>query len=37
MLLRPPEEAKNTIEHDIAPQERAHSVHMKFTLFVSSL
>ena len=35
MLLRPPEEAKNTIEHNIAAQERAHSVHMKITLFVS--
>jgi len=28
MLLRPPEEAKNTIEHNIAAQERAHSVHI---------
>jgi len=35
MLLRPLAEAKNTIEHNIASQERAHSVHMKITLFVS--
>jgi len=36
MLLRPLAEAKNTIEHNIAAQERAHSVHMKITLFVSA-
>ena len=27
MLLRPLTEAKNTIEHNIAAQEHAHSVH----------
>ena len=36
MLLRPLAEAKNTIEHNITAQERAHSVHMKITLFVSA-
>jgi len=37
MSLRPLAEAKNTVEHNIAAQERAHSVHMKITLFVSVL
>ena len=37
MLPSPLVEAKNTAEHNIAPQECAHSVHMKFTLFVSPL
>ena len=36
MLLRPLAEAKNTIEHNIAAQERAHSFHTKITLFVSA-
>jgi len=36
MSLRPLAEAKNTVEHNIAAQERAHSVHMKITLFVSA-
>ena len=34
MSVRPLAEAKNTVEHNIAAQERAHSVHMKITLFV---
>ena len=37
MLPRSLSEAKNTVEHDIAARERAHSVHMKITLFVSVL
>ena len=37
MSLRPLAEAKNTVEHSIAAQERAHYVHMKITLFVSVL
>ena len=37
MSLRPLAEAKNTVEHNIAAQERAHSVHMKITLFGSGL
>ena len=37
MLLHPLEEAKNTIEQIITAQERAQSVHIKITLFVSSL
>jgi len=37
MLPSPLVEAKNTAEHNIALQECAHSVHMKFTLFVSPL
>ena len=32
MSLRPLAEAKNTVEHNIAAQERAHSVHMKIIL-----
>ena len=35
MLPRQLAEAKNTIEHNMAAQERAHSVHMTITLFVS--
>ena len=32
MLPRSLSEAKNTVEHDIAARERAHSVHMKIIL-----
>ena len=36
MLLHPLAEAKNTVEHNIAARERAHSVHMKITLAISA-